>query len=512
MTNTKNECKIRLLDEVTAVVLGLNGDHLAALCKKYAVNAPNYFFNPLYKLGRWDGKVQYFSPAGRTYVYLIDEILPYIANLGYTITIEDLRASVKIIPEPITADMYAHIIHRETGEPTVLRDYQVNGVNELLAHGYGILKACTGAGKTILAAALVDSYGKHGIKTLTIVPSQDLIRNTKKDYEYYGLDVGEYSGTHKDIEHLHVVSTWQALKNHTELVKQFQLVLVDEAHGAKGTQLKNILVNSSAGILYRFGVTGTMPKEPSDLMTINVALGPIRAVVEAHDLMERKILAQLNIDIIQLVENLADEYETEEAERKRIRMAGQTYTQFKDGYFPDFVTEKSYLHKNKTRIEWIADFLLAKQDKKHGNVLCFVDSISLGRQIAKIIPGAIFVNGVDVKSAAKREEYYNLFRTRDDVIMIATIHIAGTGLNIPRINEMVTVDLGKSFIRVIQGIGRALRIAHDKTHVTVSDICSDLKYSKKHLALRRTYYTEAKYVNKITKVEYDKQQTLDHSY
>jgi superfamily II DNA or RNA helicase len=55
------------------------------------------------------------------------------------------------------------------------------------------------------------------------------------------------------------------------------------------------------------------------------------------------------------------------------------------------------------------------------------------------------------------------------------------------------VDIGKSSIRVIQSIGRGLRKANDKDSVTVTDICSDLKYGRSHLNKRISYYKEAQY-------------------
>jgi superfamily II DNA or RNA helicase len=116
------------------------------------------------------------------------------------------------------------------------------------------------------------------------------------------------------------------------------------------------------------------------------------------------------------------------------------------------------------------------------------------------------VNGQDVKTPAKRLAVYDLFKDNDNLIVIATVHIAGTGLNIKRIFNLVTVDVGKSFIRIIQAIGRGLRIADDKDSVTVTDICSDLKYSKKHLKVRTNYYEEQKYKFKKHKIDYCGQQ------
>lgn len=500
---TIRHCKIRLLDEVAAVVVGLHGDHSEYLYNKYAVPAPNHFFNPRFKLGQWDGKIHYFHKTGKTYVYLLEEILPTLIQFGYKVTIEDLRSADKVEPILITETVYSHIVHAETNQSTILRDYQVKGINQLLTYGCGILLACTGSGKTLVTATLCDSYGKLGIKTLTIVPSQDLIRNTKKDYIHYQLDVGEYSGALKDIDHQHVVSTWQALKNNLAIIHQFQMVVVDECHLAKGAVLTKILTDQSSKILYRFGVTGTLPKDPSDLMAVHVALGPVRATIEAHELMDRGILATLHIDVLQLEEDLWDEHQ-QFCQNDVVGSKPPTYVQFKDGYFPDFMSEKSFIHRNTTRNEWIASCILAKQDKKTGNVLCLVDSISLGRELAGFIPGAMFVNGQDVKKPAKRQEIYDLFRTRNDLVVFATVHIAGTGLNIPRINYLFTIDIGKSFIRVIQGIGRSLRIAHDKTEVSYTDICSDLKYGKKHLKTRTNYYDEAKYLWKKYKIDYAK--------
>ena len=67
---------------------------------------------------------------------------------------------------------------------------------------------------------------------------------------------------------------------------------------------------------------------------------------------------------------------------------------------------------------------------------------------------------------------------------------------------MFLIDIGQSFIRTIQAIGRGLRKGVDKTHVDVIDVCSDLKYSKRHLRERKKYYKEAKYPFKVHKIDY----------
>ena len=492
--------KLRIIDEVSCIFIGLQGDHLEYFWNKYSAFAPNYFFNPKYQLCQWDGRIRYFNMSGKTYVYLLDDLLPRIAGLGYEIELEDLRIADKVTPPPITEDMFKHINHMETGEPIILRDYQVPGLNALIDNGYGILVASTGSGKTLTCAALCNAYGQLGINTLTIVPNRDLIGQTKAEYIHCGLDTGEYSGTVKTLEHQHVISTWQALKNNPRMVELFEMVLVDECHGVKGKVLGEILTEHSAKILYRFGVTGTLPKDPSDLLAVQVALGPVRFETSASSLIEKGVLANIHIDVIQLEENLEQEYQ-EYCKEVTVGYP-RTYIQFKDEYFPDFVSEKSHLQHNQDRIEWIAELIMAKRDAKKGNVLCLVDSIPLGRKLASLVPGAKFVNGQDIKKPEKRKEIYDMFKDSDDLVVFATTAIAGTGLNIPRIFNLITIDIGKSFIRVIQAIGRGLRKAFDKDSVTVTDICSDLKYGKKHLAQRVRYYKDAAYPHKKHKVQY----------
>lgn len=508
MTTTRSECKVRLLDEVTAVVVGLHPDHMEHLYNKYAVPAANYFFNPRFKLGQWDGKIRYFHKTGKTFVYLLEDILPRLVRFGYSVKIEDLRVPAEDAPVPITNQVFAHIPHLDTGLPTILRDDQVDAVNSLIEAGSGICLAGTGAGKTLMCSALVQAYDKINVRTLTIVPDQGLIRQTKAEYINCGLDTGEYSGLHKTLEHAHVVSTWQALQNNPKIVELFQMVIVDECHGLRGNVLTKIICDHAARLQYRFGFTGTLPKDEAETMSVHVAVGPVRFRMPARTLIDMGVLADLHIDVLQLEEDLRSEYK-DFCDNDMPGSKPPTYIQFKDGYFPDFASEKSYIHRSEDRNEWIAHFLMAKRDSKKGNVLCLVDSIPLGRKLAEHIPDAIFVNGQDIKTAAKRQAVYDLFKTRDDLIVIATVHIAGTGLNIRRIFNLVFVDIGKSFTRVIQAIGRGLRKAADKDSVTVTDICSDLKYGKKHLKMRTNYYEESQYPFKKHKIDYVKHMMLD---
>jgi superfamily II DNA or RNA helicase len=90
----------------------------------------------------------------------------------------------------------------------------------------------------------------------------------------------------------------------------------------------------------------------------------------------------------------------------------------------------------------------------------------------------------------------------NEKIIVATYGVAAVGINIPRIFNLVLLEPGKSFVRVIQSIGRGIRKAEDKDHVEIWDITAATKYAKRHLTERKKYYNDAKYPFKIEKVRY----------
>lgn len=487
-------CTIKILDEVNCVFVGLHPDHLGYFSEEYAVFAANYYFNPKYKLGRWDGKIRYFYKTGKTYVNLLDEIIPRVMGLGYKINVVDERTVEPVRPPNVTEDFFDGVINPRTNEPWKMRDYQIILVNTLMEGGSGVAIAGTGAGKTSACAALALSYERTAnYRSLIVVPDKNLTEQTRREYANFGLDVGEYSGEHKDFKHMHVVSTWQSLKNNPHLIQEFQVIIVDECHGLRGNILTKLLNEYGKNIPYRFGVTGTLPKETTDKMAVNIAVGPVRYSIPAHELIEEGYLAEIEIDIYQLEVDLHKKYDEylEEGYFADTNGKARTYIQFKDSYLPDWPAEKAFLKQSGPRLDWIANYIREKRDLGKGNVLCLVDGVKFGKQLTEMIPDAVFLYGED--KMKDRKDVYDRFKTESNLVVIATIQIASTGIDIPRIFHMMGIDLGKSFIRIIQSIGRGLRKAEDKDSVHFSDICGDLKYSKKHLRERQKYYKESRY-------------------
>lgn len=482
-------CTVRILDEVSCAIIGLHPDHIGYFYEMYGVFAANYYFNPKFKLGAWDGKIRYFHKTGKTYVKLLDEIIPKIAALGYTINLDDLRQTSLITPRKIEKDFFSHIINPDTSQPWEMRQYQVDLVNALITHGGGVGIAGTGSGKTSMTAALAKSYELAAqYKSIIVVPDKNLTRQTINEYNFFQLDVGEYSGSHKDINHQHIVSTWQALQNNPEIIQNFQVVIVDECHGLKGNTLTKLLNEYGKKIAYRFGVTGTLPKEPTDELAVKVAVGTVQYTMPAHQLINEGYLSRLQIDVIQHDIDLKEQYQDHLTSKP---MPPPTYKQFKDGYFPDWPAEKKFLQTNNNRLDWIATYIEIISEQSKGNVLCLVNGINVGKKLVKLVQGSYFIHGQD--DMKTRAQIYDMFSNNDNIVVFATVNIASTGLNIPRIFNLIFIDVGKSFIRTIQSIGRGLRKAHDKDFVRISDICSDLKYSKRHLRERIKFYKEARY-------------------
>jgi superfamily II DNA or RNA helicase len=361
--------------------------------------------------------------------------------------------------------------------------------------------AGTGAGKTILTAALCDLYERIcKLRIIVIVPNTDLIDQTALELRGFDLDVGTYSGSGKSLEENIIVSTWQSIQNNPMIMSQFQAVIVDECHGVTGKVLQEILNKHGAHIPVRIGMTGTLPKEPADRMALTVCLGEVLYEVAAAELIKKGWLAGLHIKMYMLMEDFAEKWlkfqatNPEEADK-------MTEKEFIEGYLPDYEAETTYLKKQKTRTTFIADFVENIRMQGKGNTFILVKSVNYGKALAKMIEGAVFVYGQD--KVAVRKQIYKTFEENDNIVVISTFQLASTGLNIKRIFNLVFVDAGKSFTKIIQAIGRGLRKAKDKDFVNVYDIYSDLKYSKRHAAERKSFYKEQKYDHVVKKVNYE---------
>lgn len=456
----KKHCYITLKDQVTCFITGLQPSDNEFLHKKYAIFKDGYFFTPQFRLGRWDGKIRFFEKTGKTYIRLLEEIIPFLDKWGYEIELKDERIPPQTQPKLIDKDLFKDY-------EIELRPYQVDVVNLALENGDGFIVVGTGGGKSLICAALCEAYGREGLKTITVVPSADLVTQTADWYRACGMDCGEYSGTTKEIDKQHIVSTWQALQNNPELMKFFDVFIWDEAHGVKASVAQDLLCKHGKNIAYRFGCTGTMPKPEADKTSLKCAIGNILKEIPARWLIDNGYLAEVEIECIRTKD-----------------------LTFDDGDFPDYHAEKAYVSKSPGRMDYIADLIIASCEK-YGNTLVLVNSIDFGEKIQKMIKDSAFLYG-DTKKA-ERKLHYDAYGEENDVIKIATTGIASTGISIDRVFCLILIDAGKSFIRAIQSVGRGLRMAEDKKKVYVLDIGADLKWSRKHMNERIKYYKDAQY-------------------
>ena len=479
-------CRLIIKDEVNIKFEGLAVETRRKIANKLKFDLPYARHMPSYKLGRWDGTKTYFGIGGTGYLAHLDVILPIIEDAGYEILIEDLRQHSQIEFEPITENYWADQGktwpqgHPEAGTPIVLRDYQFDVVNKFLENPQALQEVATGAGKTITTATLSHLCEPYG-RTMVIVPNKSLVVQTEEDYRNLGLDVGVYFGDRKELGKTHTICTWQSLNvldkksyddatlSLAEFIEGVAAIIIDEVHQAKAEVLTKLLTQNFSNCAIRWGLTGTVPKEAWEFQGILASIGPVINQVSAHDLQEKGVLANLQINIVQ----------TNDVQ-----------------VFRNYQEEYSFLVTDDHRISWMGNKI--KEISQTGNTLVLVNRIDTGNKLIELIPDAVFVSGA-VKLTDRKEEYDEI-KTSSDKIIVATYGVAAVGINIPRIFNLVLIEPGKSFVRVIQSIGRGIRRAEDKDHVEIWDITSACKYAKRHLTERKKFYKEAKYPFVITKV------------
>ena len=203
------QAKIIISDEVNVKIEGLDLTTRKNLVNKFKFEIPGARYQPSVRLGRWDGKVSFFQLGGSTYINLLPEILPYLDDHGYDCELVDTRQYRTTFEfTAVNEQSYSHIAwpkgHVKAGDPMELRDYQPDIINRFFANPQCVQEIATGAGKTVITAALSDAVSAYG-RSIVIVPNKSLVTQTEQDYVNMQLDVGVYFGDRKEFGRAHTI-------------------------------------------------------------------------------------------------------------------------------------------------------------------------------------------------------------------------------------------------------------------------------------------------------------------
>lgn len=437
----------------------------------------------------WNGKIYLFNRKNKLlYFGLLGELKKFCKENGYEIRMHFNSSDVEFSVHE--AKKYIDKLNL----PFEARDYQIDAFVKCVRKRRLLIVSPTSSGKSLMIYLLAKLYSNDNKKVLIIVPTLSLIHQLEGDFKEYGYkkEVKKiFSGEEKIASENIVISTWQSVYGmNQEWFSNFYCIIGDEAHSFKAKSLIELMKKTDT-IKYKFGFTGTMNDENINQMTLRGLFGDFYQTTTTKQLMQNKHIADLIIKILVLKYSKNDSVEV---------------LKFKS----DYMKEIEYITSFEKRTKFIRNLALSLEGNtlilfrlvdKHGKHI--YDSLA-NQEKRKVY----FIHGkVDGK---ERNDIRNIVEKENDSIIIASQGTFSEGISIKRIHNIIFANPGKSKIKVLQSIGRGLRLGKDKEEVTLFDIADDFsiegKYNitLKHLFERVKLYDKEKFNYKIYNIKVGK--------
>ena len=461
----------------------------------FTFEVPGARFMPAYRNRIWDGKIRLFSPAsGELYIGLLPYLTKYLQDFEEDYTISEDLQDEKTIDRKILDGFIRQLNIRSNGKSIKPRDYQVSAVEYAIRKHRALLLSPTASGKSLIIYILVRYYEmllaeEQNDKILILVPTTSLVEQMYSDFIDYGwLDAymqKVYSGYDRKVEKKLVISTWQSLyKMPKSYFEQFGCVIGDEAHLFKSKSLTSILTKLHL-CKYRFGLTGTLDGMQTHRLVLEGLFGSLNKVISTKELIDKKTLANFSIKALVL--------SYPESECKLV----------KDMNYQD---EVDYIVRHTERNKFIIGLTKAVKGntlvlfqfvEKHGSVLYDMMK-DLDRKVFYVHGGTDTQTREDIRAITEKE---------NDAIIVASYGTFSTGINIRNLHNIVFASPSKSRIRVLQSIGRGLRVGDSKDTATLFDISDDFTHKSRrnftltHFMERINIYNEEQFDYEIKRIK-----------
>jgi superfamily II DNA or RNA helicase len=362
-----------------------------------------------------------------------------------------------------------------------LRDYQQESAETAINKGHGIIVLPTSAGKTLVIASIAATAVREKHAVLVLVPDIQLVSQSYGDFLEYGIpesQVSKWTGSFEYQNTNIVIANNQILlseKQDLSVLKNFSVVIVDEVHKmASAEKISKLIKNLKCKHI--FGFTGSLPENQFDIWSINRIFGSIIYFKKSIELRQEQYITKVRVVALELNYKNIPEF-------TKPSMSNPT---------AGYEEETTWLHTQEYRNSVLCK-LLTKLDT---NTLVLVDRIVHGEHLLEYFKQHLdkevfFVQGsVEIE---ERERIKQIMESTQGVVCIAISKIFSTGISIKNLHNVVFASIGKARIKIIQSIGRSLRLHHTKEIATIFDIADTcLIYGFKHFEERKRLYEAEK--------------------
>lgn len=418
-----------------------------------------------YKKGFWDGRIRLMTLTG----VFPSGLYPMVREFLRGEEIKFNRKFVYRINKFSTSGI-------KVLDKTELRNYQIQAVTTALQHGRGILKLPAGAGKTLIAASVINTIK---VPTIFLTHKKDLLYQTRDVFQReLSTDIGLIGDQHRTfssskIDIVSIPTISRDMDRFKAFLESKELLIADEVHHASSNTWYQTIMKIPAA--YRYGLTAT-PYVGGKSILLEGCTGPIIYSANNKHLMAEGYLAEPKVFFIKM-------------EKPKINRFADYHVAYKAG-----------IVENKVRNVAIAKLCKKLLELKLLPVCVMVKTISHGKSINTQLRLAgmksVFVHGVH--SGQQRAEVIDLTKL-GKIDVLVTSPIFGEGVDIPSLRSVIIASGGYSVVKVIQDIGRGMRVAKGKEMVLVVDFLDLMDpYLLKHSKARKRIYKSESYSTSTT--------------
>lgn len=429
------------------------------LTEYFSFFSDNYQWSPAYKRRKWDGKIRLYNyKTSQIYSGLVYAIIQFAKERNYEIEVENGIYRNKEVSLDRIEEFSSKLGLPERIKPN---PHQLKALYWVIKRERQLLISPTASGKSLIIYMIARYL--QGKKILIIVPRISLVEQLFGDFvNDYGYTKSNninriHSGADKNMGNREIaISTYQSLLDMPKKwFEQFDAVIGDEAHMYDAKSVSKI-IEKCINARYRIGTTGSLKDIVSSRLTLEGLFGPVKMIASTMELVQKKIISDFEIHIVILNYSRQD----------RENIKGMDHSQ-----------EKEYIMNHPKRLSYIENLM----NSMDGNSIYLSDLVE--KHVKPFYQKMSQRNNRKTYLAIgeveldEREDIRHETEKMDGIDIIANPQVFSTGVNIKRIKNLILGYAGKSKVRLIQSIGRAIRKTSHYPMSYVFDISDDLSTS-----------------------------------